>query len=191
MFRRGFKSWCEETALKVRAHQGLAPIAPLSPFVLARELRVQVIEPSALKDLPEDVCRRLLGEHSDTWSAITIPGERIQLIVYNPRHSAARQNSDLMHELAHILLGHKPTMMFMDPNNDLALRAHNQAQEEANWLAGCLLLPREVLLHIKKTKVGDGLACHQYGGSAKMLTYRMNVSGVNLQGRRAQTWRRR
>jgi hypothetical protein len=39
-----------------------------------------------------------------------------------------------MHELAHILLGHKPTMMFMDPKNDLALRAHNHAQEEANWL---------------------------------------------------------
>lgn len=192
MFRRGFKSWCEETALTVRTHQGLAPSAPLSPFVLARELRVVVIEPDALKDLPEDVRRRLLGEHSGSWSAVTIPDKRSPLIVYNPTHSAARQNSDLMHELAHILLGHKPTMMFMDPNTDLALRAHNQAQEEeANWLAGCLLLPREVLLHIKTTRLGDGLACHQYGVSAKMLTYRMNVSGVNLQGRRAQTWRQR
>jgi hypothetical protein len=192
MFRRGFKSWCEETALTVRTHQGLAPTAPLSPFVLARELRVQVIEPAALKDLAEDVRRRLLGEHADTWSAITIPGVRVHLIVYNPKHSAARQNSDLMHELAHILLGHKPTMMFMDPNNDLALRAHNQAQEEeTNWLAGCLLLPRVILLHIKTARLGDGLACSQYGVSAKMLTYRMNVSGVNLQGRRAQTWRRK
>jgi hypothetical protein len=190
MFRRGFKSWCEETALTVRAHQGLASTAPLSPFVLARELRVTVIDPSVLKDLPEDVRRRLLGEHADTWSAITIPGDRAHLIVYNPKHSAARQNSDLMHELAHILLDHKPTMMFMDPNNDLALRAHNQAQEEeANWLAGCLLLPREVLLYIKSNELGDGLACHQYGVSAKMLTYRMNISGVNIQGRRAQMWR--
>jgi hypothetical protein len=192
MFRRGFKSWCEETALKVRSHQGLAPTASLSPFVLARELRVEVIEPAALKDLPEDVRRRLLGQHANTWSAVTIPGKTIQLIVYNPTHSAVRQNSDLMHELAHILLGHKPTMMFMDPNNDLALRAHNQAQEEeANWLSGCLLLPREVLLHIKTARLDDGLACRQYGVSAKMLTYRMNVSGVNLQGRRAQTWQRK
>jgi len=191
MFRRGFKSWCEETALKVRTHQGFAPTASLSPFVLARELRVEVIEPSALKDLPEDVRRRLLGEHSDTWSAVTIPGKRTHLVVYNPKHSTARQNSDLMHELAHILLGHKPTMMFLDPHNDLALRTHNQSQEEeANWLAGCLLLPREVLLHIKKSGLGDGLACHQYGVSQKMLTYRMNVSGVSLQVRRAQTWRR-
>jgi hypothetical protein len=191
MFRRGFKSWCEETALKVRKHQGLAPTAPLSPFVLARELRVDVIQPADLKELPEDVRRRLLGQHSDCWSAITIPGKRRPLIVYNPSHSAARQNSDLMHELAHIFLGHKPTMLFVDPNADLALRTHDKAQEEeANWLAGCLLLPREVLLHTKATDLSDESACRQYGVSAKMLTYRMNVSGVNLQRRRGQGWRR-
>lgn len=191
MFRRGFKSWCEETALKVRKHQGLALTAPLSPFVLARELRVEVIEPTALKELPEDVRGRLLGHHSDCWSAITIPGKRRPLIVYNPSHSAARQNSDLMHELAHIFLGHKPTMLFVDPSADLALRTHDKAQEEeANWLAGCLLLPREVLLHINATGLGDEAACRQYGVSTKMLVYRTNVSGVNLQHSRAQGWQR-
>jgi Zn-dependent peptidase ImmA (M78 family) len=82
-------------------------------------------------------------------------------------------------------------MMFLDPQNDLALRTHDQAQEEeANWLAGCLLLPREVLLHIKKSCLGDGVACHQYGVSEKMLSYRMNVSGVSIQLRRAQKWTR-
>jgi IrrE N-terminal-like domain len=192
MFRRGFKSWCEETALKVRKQQGLAATAPLSPLVLARELRVEVIQPADLQELPEDVRRRLLGQHSDCWSAITIPGRRRPLVVYNPSHSAARQNSDLMHELAHIFLGHKPTMLFVDPNADLALRTHDKAQEEeANWLAGCLLLPREVLLHIKVTGLSDESACRQYGVSTKMLAYRTNVSGVNLQHSRGQGWRRR
>jgi len=191
MFRRGFKSWCEETALNVRQHQKLAITAPLSPFVLARELQVAVIQPPDLKHLAEDVRRRLLGHHSDCWSAITIPGKRRPLIVYNPSHSAARQNSDLMHELAHILLGHKPTVVFIDPNTDLSLRTYDKAQEEeANWLAGCLLLPREVLLHIKATHISDETACRHYGVSAKMLTYRMNVSGVNIQHSRVQAWRR-
>jgi Zn-dependent peptidase ImmA (M78 family) len=95
-----------------------------------------------------------------------------------------------MHELAHIFLGHKPTMLFMDPSADLALRTHDNAQEEeASWLAGCLLLAREVLLHIKATRLSDESACRQYGVSAKMLLYRMNVSGVNLQHRRSQPWR--
>ena len=192
MFRRGFKSWCEETALAVRKHQGLAPTAPLSPFVLARELRVEVIQPVDLKELSEDVRRRLLGQHADCWSASTLPGKRRPRIVYNPSHSAARQNSDLMHELAHIFLGHKPTMLFVDPNTDLALRTHDKAQEEeANWLAGCLLLPRDVLVHIKATGLSDESACRQYGVSSKMLIYRMNVSGVSLQHRRAQGWQRR
>jgi len=44
---------------------------------------ILVIEPAALKDLPVDVRRRLLGDHADSWSAITIPGERNHLIVYN------------------------------------------------------------------------------------------------------------
>ncbi len=192
MFWRGFKSWCEETALSVRHHQSLQPTSPLSPFVLARELRVAVIQPADLKHLSDDVRRRLLGKHSDCWSAITIPGKRQPLIVYNPAHSAARQNSDLMHELAHILLGHKPTRVFIDPNTGLALRTHDKVQEEeASWLAACLLLPREVLLHIKANGFTDDHACRLYGVSTKMLTYRMNVSGVSLQHRKAQAWRRR
>jgi hypothetical protein len=188
MFRRGFKSWCEENALKVRQHQKLATTAPLSPFVLARELQVTVVQPGDLKDLAEDVRRRLLGQHSDCWSAITIPSKSRPLIVYNPSHSAARQNSDLMHELAHILLGHKPTVVFIDPNTNISLRTYDKGQEEqANWLAGCLLLPREVLLHIKATRISDEAACRHYGVSAKMLAYRMNVSGVNIQHKRTQT----
>ena len=151
-----------------------------------------MIQPTDLKHLADDARRRLVGKHSDCWSAITIPGKRRPLIVYNPAHSAARQNSDLMHELAHILLGHKPTRVFIAPNTGLALRAHDKVQEEeANWLAGCLLLPREVLLHIKADSLTDEAACRRYGVSAKMLIYRMNISGVNLQHRRAQSWRRR
>ena len=79
-------------------------------------------------------------------------------------------------------------MLFVDPSTDLALRTHDKAQEEeANWLAGSLLLPREVLLHMKSTGLSDESACRQYGVSAKMLSYRMNVSGVNLQQRRSQS----
>lgn len=192
MFRRGFKSWCEETAIRVRQHQGLLRTAPLSPFAFADELRVEIVQPADLRHLPYDVRRRLLGEHSDRWSAITIPSERRPLVVYNPSHSEVRQNSDLMHELAHIILGHKPTTVYIDPNTGLALRTHDRTQEEeANWLAGCLLLPRQVLLRIKATRLSDEAACGEFGVSAAMLAYRMNVSGVNLQSRRARALRRR
>jgi hypothetical protein len=43
-------------------------------------------------------------------------------------------------------------MMFMSPNSGLALRTYNEDQEqEADWPAGCLLLPRDALLTIRET----------------------------------------
>lgn len=65
------------------------------------------------------------------------------MIVHNTSHSPARIGSDVMHELAHLLLDHEPGTMFFGLNN-VALRSHDKGQEEeATWLGGCFLLPRE------------------------------------------------
>jgi len=187
MFRRGFKSWCEQTATSFRIKRGLAASDPLPARLLGEELKVEIVTPELLADLPEDSRDRLVGEHSDCWSAITIPHKQCPLVVYNPAHSPARQNSDLMHELAHILLEHEPGNTFIDPNSGLALRAHDASQEEeASWLSGSLLLPREALWKIKKRQWSDEIACEIYFVSLQMLRYRMNISGVNIQHRRSR-----
>ena len=186
MFRRGFKSWCEQTATSLRKKRGLNPDAPLPARVLGEELDAEIITPRELADLPVEYVDRLLGVHSEFWSAITIPSERRALIVYNPSHSLARQNSDLMHELSHLLLNHVPGMTFIDPHSGLALRSHDKLQEEeASWLSGCLLLPREALLKIKRQKWSDEKACETHMVSLQMLKYRMNTSGVLIQHRRS------
>lgn len=191
MFKRGFKTWCEESAVSIRLKQGLPTSAPLHGTDLAKELNAEVLSPSDLPGMPEDCVERLLGEHAGSWSAFTIPVDPRPLIIYNPMHSAARQNSDLMHELSHILLGHEPGMVFIDPHTSLALRVHDKNQEEeASWLSGCLLLPREALLEIKRRRLSDELVCSEYMVSQQMLRYRMNTSGVNLQHRRTQSWQR-
>ncbi len=186
MFRRGFKSWCEKTAASLRAKRGLTSSAPLPARVLGEELDVEIITPHDLQDLQSECAGRLLNDHSECWSAITIPSGRKPLIIYNSAHSPARQNSDLMHELSHILLNHEPGMTFVDPNSGLALRSHDKAQEEeAAWLAGCLLLPRDALIKIKRTNWTEQQACEMYLVSLQMLGYRMNTSGVNIQHRRS------
>jgi IrrE N-terminal-like domain len=188
MFRRGFKSWCERTAVSLRTQRGLLPSAPLAALVLGEELAVEILAPGDLQALQPDCVRRLLEDHSECWSAITIPSAGKPLIVYNPAHSPARQNSDLMHELSHILLNHEPGMTFVDPNSGLAVRAHDKPQEdEASWLAGCLLLPRDALLKIKRVNWTQQQACETYLVSLQMLTYRMNTSGVNIQHKRSRT----
>ena len=191
MFRRGFKTWSEETALRVRQKLGLPSSAPLDPYRLAELLSVLVLGPDEIRDLPLDCTRRLIGEHSDNWSAITVASGNHHLIVVNTGHVPARRNSDLAHELAHVILGHDPSMIFVAPKTETALRTHNKEQEEeANWLAACLLLPRDALLSIRARRLSNAEACLEYSVSSAMLRFRLNVSGVDIQMRRRRKWAR-
>src|SRR5437867_1786294 len=117
MFRRGFKSWAEESALRLRRELKLQPTSPIDPAQVAQILGVPVLTPEELTELACGVRGRLLTRHSDTWSAITVSVGKHHLIVMNPEHPHTRRNSSLAHELAHILLGHDPSMMFVTPNS--------------------------------------------------------------------------
>src|SRR5262249_27853734 len=128
MFRRGFKTWSEEIALRVRRKLDLAPVAPLDPLKLAELLSVVVVGPGDVHDFPDDCKRRLLNDHSENWSAITVANGKHHLIVINTSHAPTRRNSDLAHELAHLILGHEPSMMFASPSTGIALRTHNKEQ---------------------------------------------------------------
>ncbi len=192
MFERGFKTWCEEFSIQIRREMGLSNVSPLDPLDLAKVLDVDVRRPQQLDSLPADVSERLINKHAETWSAVTVSHGHKHLTVYNPIHSRARRNSDLMHELAHILLEHRPTHVFISPQKGYALRTHDRNQEsEAAWLAGCLLLPRPALLDIRKRGLDDGTACEKYGVSEDLLRFRMNATGVNVQLKRAGVWHRK
>jgi Zn-dependent peptidase ImmA (M78 family) len=187
MFRRGFKTWAEQTSARVRQKLNLSLCSPLDPMQLAEILGVIVLSPDDLGELNEDVRSRLLNDHGDNWSAITVTDGRSHLIVANSSHAHTRRNSNLAHELAHIILGHEPSMMFMSPNSGLALRTYNEDQEqEADWLAGCLLLPRDALLTIRRRRLADGEICAEYGVSPAMLRFRLNITGIDVQLRRAR-----
>jgi Zn-dependent peptidase ImmA (M78 family) len=190
MFKRGFKTFCEQTAEAIRRQRRLPIWEPLEAKVIATEMQARVVTPDELPALPKDVRQRLLTKHSEVWSAITISAVP-PVIVYNPMHSPARQNSDLMHELAHLLLEHVPSQVYIDPKTRVALRHHDKEQEEqANWLAACLLLPRAALLRIKQVNLSDSDVCARYVVSLDMLRFRMGTSGVNLQYQRRQRYSR-
>jgi Zn-dependent peptidase ImmA (M78 family) len=192
MFRRGFKTWSEQTALRARQKLKLPASSPLDPFRFADLLGLSVVTPAELSDLAVDVRQRLVHDHRDCWSAITVTDGASHLIVVNPSHAQTRLNSSLAHEIAHIILGHEPSMMFMSPNSGMALRTHNEEQEEeANWLAGCLLLPREALMLIRRMGESAEDACLEYGVSSAMLRFRFNVTGVDVQLRHRQGRRSR
>ena len=189
MFQRGFKTWCENVAMGIRAEFRLAKSDPLSANEVARSLGVRILEPSDIVGLSSRDLRTLLAEESNDWSAVTIGEPGRAILIRNPSHSGGRTSSDIMHELAHLVLGHEPSKVVFSEDLVIALRSYDQTQEdEASWLSGCLLLPRPALLAIARSGMGDADACKTYDVSNQLLSYRRNATGV---ARQIQYGRRR
>jgi Zn-dependent peptidase ImmA (M78 family) len=192
VFKHGFKSSCERSALEKRTELGLRPLDRLDPYQLAKQLGVIVRYPSDIPGLSSECLKRLLQDDPDGWSAVSLRRGSRTLVIMNSEHSKVRQASDLMHELAHILLAHTPTRVDVTEDMQLLLRTHDRNQEdEADWLAGCLLLPRPVVMSVKRKRQTALEAAREYGVSVDMLNYRLNVTGVGIQEQRFQARRSR
>lgn len=187
MLERGYKSWCESYSVDARAKLGIASYAPLDPRVLAKHLGIRVMTPHDVAGLGESTLRVLLrndGKTPSCWSAVTVVvGSKVAVIV-NSSHSPARQSSDLMHELAHRIREHETQEVDISDTGLMLLNNYDKVQEEeADWLSGALLLPRDALASIKRKKLADEDAAKLYGVSTRMLAYRNSMTGINRQFR--------
>ena len=166
---RGFKTRCEEMSRSLRAELGLDPAAPLPAEQLASYLGVYLWSVEDLRLAPADVAQ-LVRRDPDSWSAITVSAAGLDAIILNPNHRRGRYSSDVMHELAHLLLGHEPSTVFFAGQENLALRGFNKAaEEEADWLAGALLLPRDALARLWAQNRPKDVACDEFGVSRRMM----------------------
>ena len=99
-------------AIGLRRELGLSNVDPLPPHDLSEYLNVRILSLTDIPDLePEDV-HQLLTVDPDSWSAITVTVDGKEAIITNPHHSGGRSSTDIMHELAHLLLGHELSAMF-------------------------------------------------------------------------------
>lgn len=182
MFRRGFKTWCEKVALEQRRALSLHPVDPLSPLRLAKQLGVEVWSVEKVPGVDSDCLRTLLEEDPDSWSAVTINTGSKNVIISNTAHSDGRRASDLMHEISHVLIGHKLGRVDVTEDGLLLLNTYDkQQEEEAMWLTGCLLLPRPAVLFIHRHNMDAKVVEKKYGVTNSMLRYRLGVTGVAKQ----------
>ena len=179
---RGFKTRCENLALQVRSDLRLNKIAPLPPEALAEHLGVYLWSPQEISGLSNEALLQLRSD-KDSWSAVTVSFGGVEAVIYNNHHARNRQSSDIMHELSHIILDHKPIeMMLFSKDLDIVLRDYDEdTEEEATWLSGCLLLPREALLYIRKNMMDEHTVKDTYHVSSDLLRFRMNKTGVERQ----------
>lgn len=187
--KRGFKSECESIATAVRAEMGVTAHAPLDARDLADHLEIPVHPLSSLNGTGVGAAIRHVHRNVAVLSAMTIFPDwprRRRVIIFNDANSDARQNSDVAHELAHGLLLHEPRHAIVN-----GCRDYSKADEdEAAWLSGCLLVPREAALRVALAELHMGPAAAEYGVSTQMMTFRVNSTGARRQAE-ARAQRRR
>ncbi len=189
---RGFKSWAERTAGSLRRELGLSDDSPLDLTALAEVIGVRLMTPNDLPGVPKEVLQVLLVEDPGGWSAVSLASRERAVVIYNPRHSKARQASDIAHELAHFILSHQPSKLVVSPDGQIVMRSYNSSQEEeANWLGWSLLLPREALLHAGRQRMSMAEIANVYEVSEPLVAFRMRITGVQLLQERTRSKFRR
>ena len=107
------------------------------------------------------------------------------IVIYNPMHSVGRQASNIVHELAHVMLKHEPARVMFSQDEQMATRTFDQQQEdEANWLGWTLLLPRDALVAARRRRMAKAQIAREYGVSENLVRYRLQVTGVDVQMKR-------
>lgn len=186
-YRYGFKTEANTLAEDIRSELGLRAMDAIDPHQLAAHLGIPVWEVSSFTaDNPAIAC--LLDGEQAAFSAATIFAGRRRTIVHNDSHAPGRQHSNLAHELAHSLLQHAPTPAL----DDKGCRDWNQdIEDEAEWLAGILLIPEDATLSIVRLGWTKEQAADHFEVSPQMVQRRLNATGAVRRVNRAKNFRRR
>ena len=180
--KRGFKAAANTLSAEMRDELGLGPFDRLDPRSLAQHLEIPIIDLSSFREKAPDVAHLLTNE-TDVFSAVTVFAGPRRTIVHNDGHAPVRQNSNICHELSHGLLQHPPTPAL----DNAGCRIWNQDYEdEASWLASCLLVTPQTALATARGYMTVEEAARKHAVSAKMMTFRINATGARARVSRAQ-----
>ena len=176
--RRGFKAEAERRSIELRTELGLQPSDHLPLKLLADHLGAELR--SAIDLIKLSRLQQIDTLQPGAFSACTFEiGER-RIIVWNPISTPARTRSDIAHELSHLLLQHR--VQEVHTVGELTFFGCNPDEEqEANWQAGCLLLPRPLLVSELRRRASVAEIAEKYEVSMQMAQYRIRATGVQRQ----------
>lgn len=176
--KRGFKADAERRAKQARVDLGLAENDGIDPRLLAEHHDVKVVEATDLVSL--EALEELESLQAFAFSAATFQFGKRRIIVVNPLRTVGRQNSDISHELAHILLDHE--LSEIRELNGLPFRTcQPEQEEEATALGGTLLLPRPLLMSAGRRGASIETIADDYSVTVDMARFRYNTTGIKAQ----------
>lgn len=176
--RRGFKAEAERRATDLRTKIGLAPAASATSEQLAAAAGITIVDAATLIDVERLV--ELENIQAFAFSACTFEIRERRIIVTNPLRSGGRRNSDVAHELSHVLLEHDLAEV-RDVGGMFFRTCEPGEEEEATSLGGTLLLPRPLLLKAAAKGWGADEVAEMHGVTTEMARYRLNTTGVQRQ----------
>lgn len=183
--RHGFKAEAERLALRARQMLGVSSQSPIDPFAYAEALGVVVLDFAAL-NLAERHRRRLLESDSESWSGLTLKEDGRHFVVLNPSHPMTRLANTLVHELSHIQLGHRPGRVDISDSGMMLLSEYPDDQEdEADWLAAAILLPRDAVFIRRARGSSASEIAAEFGVSTQLAEWRLRMTGIDTQLRRS------
>lgn len=177
--RRGFKAEAERIAHAVREELGLTQTSALNCDQLCQHLGIPVISvPDLIASGASVKSVHCITAPSAKFSAMTVAVGTKRLIVFNPQHPAGRRANSLAHEIAHVILEH-PLAPALGVGG--CRRWDSTLEDEADWQAGALLVPREAALKwIRSGRSLEDGAVH-FGVSLPLFKWRVNHTGIQRQ----------
>lgn len=176
--RRGFKAEAEREAARVRKELGLASHDRLDPRDLAGHLSVSIVDAAELVAVSE--LEELERLQAYAFSAATFEIQNRKIIVVSPLRTTGRQNSDIAHELAHVMLKHDLSEI-KDLDGMPFRTCKPDEEEEATAFGGTLLLPRPLLLSAARRRASVEQIASDYDVTVEMARFRYNTTGVAKQ----------
>jgi Zn-dependent peptidase ImmA (M78 family) len=176
--RRGFKTEAERLAAQVRTDMGLGPYKPMNIKALVRHVGAQLRTADELTSLTK--LEELEALQPGAFSACTFDLGTRKVVVVSPLSTDERRNSDASHEASHLLLDHK--VREVEQLGGLSFFTCDPDEEqEANWLAGCLLLPRDLLVRSLKNGLDAAAIAEANTVSIQMANFRLRATGAERQ----------
>lgn len=175
---RGFKAAAERTAKEVRSELGLAEHEPVDIQAVAERRGVRVVSATELVD--EERLEEIESIQAYAFSACTFQVKDRHVIVFNPLRSRERTNSDIAHELSHLLLEHElGEVQYLRGVPFRTCRADEE--ERATALGGTILLPRPLLIREARRGSNIEAIALAYSVTEEMARFRWNTTGVARQ----------
>jgi Zn-dependent peptidase ImmA (M78 family) len=162
----------------------------LAAKALATHLEIPLFAPHEIPGITDEILHQLMILDRGKWSAVTIPCNGRGLIIHNTSHAGTRQESNLMHEMSHVICEHKPARITPPGVFPWASRSFDADQEdEAKWLGACLQLPREALLWAIGRRMPNQAIADHFHASEAIVRFRRNVTGIDVQLARSRALR--